>query len=249
MGGRGRHPGRHLGSAGRSFPTRAWTCSRSPRRTWRANPTPPAKKPDAAPAAKEEPRVPGKLIASEADFAKAIQPEKELPDSVSGVLVRARLDPDHWITAGAGETVNALVSGRAIYAPIKLDKGVNAAYFDAADKLLASGYLWEENRKQLAYKPLMVVQPEGRGFVSGLHRRPQLPRLHGRPERALPERRLPRAGRTPGPPDGSSRVAQAFSLCFAAKRKKPGLVGAGLSDLIRATSYSPTHSRVQYHRG
>ena len=82
-------------------------------------------------------------------------------------MVKARLDPDHWITAGAGETVNALVTGRAIYAPIKLDKGINAAVFLGPGQLVASGYLWEENRKQLAYKPLLVVQREGRGQVIG----------------------------------------------------------------------------------
>ncbi len=123
-----------------------------------------AKKPE-APQAKDETRAPGKVIASQADFAKAILPERELPDSAPGVLVRARLDPNHWITAGMGETVNALVGGRSIYTPVKLDKGVNAAYFEAAGKLLAGGYLWEENKKQLAFKPLVVVQPEGRGFV------------------------------------------------------------------------------------
>ncbi|MFB3827365.1 MAG: M14 family zinc carboxypeptidase [Bryobacteraceae bacterium] len=125
-----------------------------------------AKKPE-APQAKDDPRAPGKVIASLAEFAKAILPERELPDSAAGVLARARIDPNHWITAGMGETVNALVGGRSIFTPIKLDKGVNAAYFDAADKLLAGGYLWEENRKQLAFKPLLVVQPEGRGFVIG----------------------------------------------------------------------------------
>jgi len=114
-----------------------------------------------------ETRVPGKLLATEADYLKAIQAEAELPDRALGVMVKARLDPDHWITAGLGETVNALVSGRAIYTPIKLDKGVNAAVFLGPDQLLASGYLWEETRKQLAYKPLLVVQREGRGYVVG----------------------------------------------------------------------------------
>ena len=28
-----------------------------------------------------------------------------------------------------------------------------------------SDNIWEENRKQLAYKPFAVVQPSGRGFV------------------------------------------------------------------------------------
>jgi hypothetical protein len=116
---------------------------------------------------KEEGRAPGKLLASAADYAKAIQAEKEPPDSVPGVLLRARTDPEHWLTAGAAETVHALLTGRAVYTPIKLDKGVNAAVFEAPEKLLASGYLWEENRKQLAFKPLVVVQPHARGFVIG----------------------------------------------------------------------------------
>ncbi|MCS7315482.1 MAG: M14 family metallopeptidase [Bryobacterales bacterium] len=126
-------------------------------------PKPEAAKPEAA----AEPRGPGKLLASEEEYLREIQPERELPDPALGVMARARLDPDHWITAGLGETVVALVSGRAIYSPIKLDRGVNAAVFLGPDQLLASGYLWEENRKQLAYKPLLVVGREGRGYVIG----------------------------------------------------------------------------------
>jgi hypothetical protein len=115
---------------------------------------------------KEEPsRIPGKLLANPADFAKAIEPDEELPDSVPGVLLTARINPDHWLTAGVAETVHPMFEGRAIYTPIKLDKGVNAAVYETADKLLASGYLWQENRRQLANKPLVVVQPEGRGAV------------------------------------------------------------------------------------
>ncbi len=119
------------------------------------------------PEAAKEARTAGKLLATEEDYRKAIQAETELPDRTLGVMARARLDPDHWLTAGLGETVNALVSGRAIFTPIKLDKGVNAAVFLGPDQLLASGYLWEENRKQLAYKPLIMVQREGRGLVIG----------------------------------------------------------------------------------
>ena len=128
---------------------------------------PDAPKPEAAKPEAAEGRTPGKLLASEAEYLKAIQADKEAPDSTLGVIAKAKLDADHWLTAGAGETVNTLVSGRAIYSPIKLDKGVNAAVFLGPDQLLASGYLWEENRKQLAYKPLLVIQREGRGFVVG----------------------------------------------------------------------------------
>jgi len=116
---------------------------------------------------KKEATVPGKLIANEKELAREIEPEKELPDNVPGVLVRARLDPDNWITAGLRGTVNVMFQGRGIYTPIKLDKGVNAALFLGPEKLLASGYLWEENRNQLAFKPFVVVQKTGRGMVVG----------------------------------------------------------------------------------
>ncbi len=112
-------------------------------------------------------RVPGTLLASEADYQKAIQAEAEPPDRIPGVIARARLDEDHWVTAGLAGTVNVMVRGRSIFTPIKLDKGVNAAVFLGPDELLASGYLWEENRKQLAFKPFVIVQRVGRGVVIG----------------------------------------------------------------------------------
>ena len=42
------------------------------------------------------------------------------------------------------------------------------------DDVLASGYLWEENRKQLAYKPFAVVQPSGKGYVIGFTQDPNV---------------------------------------------------------------------------
>jgi len=113
------------------------------------------------------PRGAGTLIASDADYEKTIRATTELPDSAPGAIARARIRPDFWLTAGVAESVNVMVEGRAIYTPVKADKGINAVYFDAADKLLASGYLWSENRKQMAYKPLVVTSTSGRGVVVG----------------------------------------------------------------------------------
>ena len=127
-----------------------------------AKPTAPA---PAAPAAAADGRAPGKLITKQEEFDRAIQADTEQPDDVAGVILRATVDPEQWISAGLPTTVYAVVSGRAIYSPIKLDKGINAAVFAAPDQLLASGYLWEENRKQLAYKPLVVAARSGRGVV------------------------------------------------------------------------------------
>jgi len=115
----------------------------------------------------EDARVPGTLIESAEQFERTAQPETENPDSVAGVLVRAEVDPDHWLAAGVAETVNVLVRGDRIFAPMKRDQGRNVARFAAADELLASGYMWAENRKQLAFKPFVVTQNHGRGMVVG----------------------------------------------------------------------------------
>jgi hypothetical protein len=124
-----------------------------------------AKKPETPKPEAAAGRVPGKLLASEQDYLQAIAAESELPDRVLGVMLRAHPDPDHWMSAGVSDPVNALVGGRSVFTPVKLDKGVNAAVFAAADKLVASGHMWKETREQFAYKPLVIAQREGRGYV------------------------------------------------------------------------------------
>ena len=110
-------------------------------------------------------RVPGKLLVDDKQYKTAIRPVGALPDPVAGALLRATTDRDHWITVGLTETIHVLAQGRAMFTPIKLDEGVNAVRFAGPAEVLASGHLWEENRKQYAYKPFCVVQPRGRGFV------------------------------------------------------------------------------------
>ncbi len=122
----------------------------------------------------EEPTVEGSYVADQDEYQALITAEKASPDSVAGVLAKANVDPDHWLGAGVAETINVLVRGPDIYTPIRLDKGVNVAYFPGADELLASGYMWEQNRKQLAYKPFAVAQPAGRGFVIGFTQDPNV---------------------------------------------------------------------------
>jgi hypothetical protein len=121
--------------------------------------------PAGAGAAGAQASTPGKILAKQEDLDKAIVPDTELPDDVAGVLVRAKVDQETWIGAGVAETVTVMVNGRNIFAPLKRDRGVNAATFLGPDELLASGYLWEENRKQLAFKPFVAVQNEQRGAV------------------------------------------------------------------------------------
>ncbi len=109
--------------------------------------------------------VAGTVLADDAAYRAALVPDSEPPDPVAGVLVRAVVDRDHWLGAGAAERVNVLLKGEDLYTPIRLDRGANVARFAAADELLASGYLWEENRRQTAYKPFAVVQPEKSGGI------------------------------------------------------------------------------------
>ena len=59
------------------------------------------------------------------------------------------------------------MAGRTIFAPITIDKGRNPAVYLGPDQLLQSGYMWEENRKQMAHKPLVMVQRHSRGNAIG----------------------------------------------------------------------------------
>jgi len=116
--------------------------------------------------------VAGRHLKNLDDYKAAIAPQTESPDSVAGVLVRADVDHDHWLAAGLPDSLNVMVRGSEIYTPMKLDDGFNVARFSAADELLVSGYLWEENRKQLAFKPFAMIQPSQRGFIVALTQDP-----------------------------------------------------------------------------
>lgn len=121
---------------------------------------------------KKESTTPGKLYNSRGDLLGAIENDKEDPDHVAGVLANVEVDQEHWLTAGVHKNVVGMIVGRDIYEPIKLASGMNVAWFKGADDVLASGYLWEENRKQLAYKPFLIHQPMGRGMVIGYTQEP-----------------------------------------------------------------------------
>jgi hypothetical protein len=111
--------------------------------------------------------APGKIFAKPEDLATAIRPEHPMPDGVAGVLARANVDQETWVTAGVAPVLHLMLDGNLIFSPIRIDHGVNAVTFAGPDELVESGYLWDENRKQLAYKPAVVIQNEARGWVVG----------------------------------------------------------------------------------
>ena len=112
------------------------------------------------------------LLNSKKELLDTIENDQESPDHVPGVLVNIEVDQEHWLTAGINENVIGMVTGSEIYTPIKLKSGKNVAWFKDKDSLLASGYLWEQNRIQLAYKPYLIHQPLGAGMVISFTQEP-----------------------------------------------------------------------------
>lgn len=119
----------------------------------------------AAKPAEAAPKKAPKLIADERDFEAAIQPESELPGSLHGAIAKIRIRTDEWVAAGVPETVYSLVSGQSIFEPVKADHGTNAGVFAGPNEVLASGYMWDEYRRQLAFKPFLIVEKHGLGNV------------------------------------------------------------------------------------
>lgn len=116
--------------------------------------------------------VDGQLITSLEQMKSLIEPAGESPDSVPGAFASASVDKDHWLASGVSGSLNVLIRGSDIYTPSKLNTGTNVAWFKGADEIVASGLLWEENRRQLAYKPFVVVEDRGAGMVIGFTQDP-----------------------------------------------------------------------------
>lgn len=121
---------------------------------------------------KEESEVDGQLFTSKESLVRASENAKEKPDFVAGVLANIEVDQEHWLTAGVHKNLTAIAYGNDIYTPIKLASGKNVAWFSGADSVLASGYLWEENKKQLAYKPYLIHQPKAKGMIISFTQEP-----------------------------------------------------------------------------
>ncbi|MEG3766882.1 M14 family zinc carboxypeptidase [Alteromonas sp. 14N.309.X.WAT.G.H12] len=128
--------------------------------------------PSTSPQANRDGWTNGSIIADKAAFIEQIEDHQKMPDYVAGILANVEVDQEHWLTAGVDPQVTALVTGNTIFAPIKLSAGKNLAWYEGEDKLLASGYIWQENQQQLAYKPFMLYQPTGNGMVIGFTQDP-----------------------------------------------------------------------------
>jgi hypothetical protein len=99
------------------------------------------------------------------DLEKALQPERERPESTPGALLRVGLDREHWLAAGNDEEIQAVVEGQRVFTPIRLDEGTNVGLYAKKDRLVASGLAWPEAQEQLAQKAYLIHQPLGDGHL------------------------------------------------------------------------------------
>ena len=106
-------------------------------------------------------------IASDAEYREAIKDQQALPDTLPGALLNVVAERDHFLSAGYDDGAVVLATGTQIFTPLGRDDGVNVLRFAAPGNLIASGYVWDENRRQLAYKPYLMAQRQGRGLVIG----------------------------------------------------------------------------------
>jgi hypothetical protein len=99
------------------------------------------------------------------DFEKAIQPERERPENLAGAMLRVTLYPYHWLTAGLDGEIQTVYEGARVFAPLKLDAGVNVGVYAPPDKLVAAGLVWQEAQPLLSGRSFLMHQPMGRGHV------------------------------------------------------------------------------------
>ncbi|MBT5074772.1 MAG: peptidase [Kordiimonadaceae bacterium] len=98
-------------------------------------------------------------------YQQAITPENQAPSRLAGFIVKAKVDKNHWMSAGLADEINVVMRRSDIYSPLKLNDGTNVAYMAAADEVLQSGYIYDETKTQLAFKPFVMVEPTGAGNV------------------------------------------------------------------------------------
>ena len=106
-------------------------------------------------------------ISSADEYRAAIADQEALPDTLPGALLNTVADTEHFLSAGYDSGAVVLASGSQIFTPLDRSQGINVLRFADAGELIASGYVWDENRRQLAFKPYLMAQPSGGGLMIG----------------------------------------------------------------------------------
>jgi len=98
---------------------------------------------------------------------KAVQPSDENPSPTPGAILRVRVDRSHWLGFGYGETTTVMMDSSRIFSLLKLDRGTNVAVYLPEDKFYASGFLFDDARRQIPNKAYLMHARLGRGNVVG----------------------------------------------------------------------------------
>lgn len=120
----------------------------------------------ATPAMNEEETLQAaQLIESESQLKEVVKASDKRPDYVPGALVRVKVDQNYWLTAGVQRELVATFTGDQVFAPLSIDDGRNLAWFAQQEEVLASGLLWSEIKRQIPFKPQLMVEPMGDGML------------------------------------------------------------------------------------
>jgi hypothetical protein len=87
----------------------------------------------------------------------------DLPESTPGAMVRVRLDRHHYLTAGYGSRVAVPMLSRLAFHTA--ERARSAATFEEEERLVVSGFMWDDTRRALAGKSYLVTEEHGRGKV------------------------------------------------------------------------------------
>jgi hypothetical protein len=119
--------------------------------------------------------APGTAIESIDDYREAIADPSRRPDTLPGALLNTAVDPENFLASGYdGMAPTVFADGSLILTPLALTEGTNVVRYASADDLVASGYVWDENRRQMAFKPYMIAQGNGRGLAIGFAHDPSV---------------------------------------------------------------------------
>jgi hypothetical protein len=113
-----------------------------------------------APAKPAEPSA-----STQSSVERAIEPKEEWPSSTPGAILRVSVERTHWLGFGYGDTTTILLDSNRIFTPLRLDQGTNVARYLADDRLVASGLVWDDAKKQLPNKPFLMHVRQGRGHL------------------------------------------------------------------------------------
>lgn len=110
----------------------------------------------------------GTAIADDEEYRAALLDGSRRPDTLPGALLNTVVDRENFLAAGYDDAPpTVFADGALILTPLTLSDGVNVVRYAPADGLVASGYVWDENRRQMAYKPYMIAQRNGSGLAIG----------------------------------------------------------------------------------